>query len=93
MFPAPLEAWVVSYETKPAETKPAETFPSPLEAWVVSYFRRIRIPQILSQVSGPYRGLGSVLPDNNMSVFLTLEGVSGPYRGLGWVLLKQSNSV
>ena len=60
-FPSPLEAWVVSYETKPAETKPAETFPSPIEDWVVSYFRRIRIPQILSQVSGPYRGLGSIL--------------------------------
>ena len=51
LFPAPLEAWVVSYETKPAETKPAETFPSPLEVWVGSYQYASRKEQTMTNKS------------------------------------------
>ena len=39
MFPAPIEAWVVSYHCLQAYAPDAlaTMFPAPLEAWVVSY--------------------------------------------------------
>ena len=37
LFPAPREAWVVSYLKTNVLNRIKEMFPSPLEVWVVSY--------------------------------------------------------
>ena len=40
LFPAPLEAWGVSYGRMTAQAEIKDVFPAPLEAWVVSYDRK-----------------------------------------------------